>query len=313
MSFGISVGWLFVAYIAALLIELSRLAVRMPYRLAALLGVTIIGLVLHALYLLGRFFPAAAPSIDGGPASGQELLLSGGTSWYDWVLLVAWALAAVYTGLLVRRPESQLGLFVLPLLIMVVALATGLRSLSPLERAAEVAWVWRAVHAVSLLVGTMLLSLGFAVSWMYLFQSFRLKHRHGWWRRLKLPSLEYLQTLGGLCLRLAAFSVAVGVASGVAMNLTRDGEVRWLDGGVTFSAGLLLWLVVASVAQWRLTQRGLGRWTAYLNLASFLVLVVSLLVVIAGSHAGNQPPAAPSSDSPPASLSGPLRWEVAQR
>jgi hypothetical protein len=312
MSSGISVGWLFVAYVAALLIELSRLAFRMPYRLAALLGVIVTGLVLHAAYLLGRFFPAPPPLVEGGNAAGQDLLLSGGTSWYDWILLVAWALAAVYAVLLVRKPESQLGLFVLPLLITLVALATGLRSLSPLERAAEVAWVWRALHAVSLLVGTMLLSLGFAVSWMYLFQAFRLKHRHGRWRRLKLPSLEYLQTLGGLCLRLAAVSVAVGVASGIAMNLTRDGQVRWLDGGVTFSAGLLLWLVIASVAQWRLTQRGLGRWTAYLNLASFLVLVISLLVVIAGSHAGNQPAATPPA-SPPASLSGSPRWEVAQQ
>jgi hypothetical protein len=312
MSSGISVGWLFAAYVAALLIELSRLAFRMPYRLAALLGVTVVGLLLHAAYLFGRFFPATSPPEAGALPAGQDLLLVGGTSWYDWVLLVAWALAAVYAVLLVRKPESQLGLFVLPLLITLVALATGLRSLSPLERAAEVAWVWRAVHAISLLVGTMLLSLGFAVSWMYLFQAFRLKHRHGWWRRLKLPSLEYLQTLGGLCLRLAALSVAIGVASGIAMNLTRDGQVRWLDGGVTFTAGLLLWLVIASFAQWRLTQRGLGRWTAYLNLASFLVLVVSLLVVIAGSHAGNQPPIAPEA-SPPASLSGPPRWEVAQR
>jgi hypothetical protein len=78
------------------------------------------------------------------------------------------------------------------------------------------------------------------------------------------------------------------MVSGVIMNLTRDGRVEWLDRGILFSAGLFVWLVIASAIQWQLSRRGSGDATAWMNILSFLIVAAAIALVLSTPHGGNK-------------------------
>ncbi len=124
-----------------------------------------------------------------------------------------------------------------------------------------------------------------------------------------LPSLEYLQSLGSASLFASASCIALGLVSGVILNLQRGVQAFWLDAGVLFSTGLLVWLAIAFVLQWHLSKRGLERWTAYLNMISFAFMSLALVIVASSPHGRKADatertlPAIPSSGSPDADAS----------
>lgn len=70
------------------------------------------------------------------------------------------------------------------------------------------------IHAVSLLVGTMIISFGLGTGLMYLVQSYRLKHKLKSHRGFRLPSLEYLQWLNRLSLFISFADADGGPALG---------------------------------------------------------------------------------------------------
>ena len=133
-------------------------------------------------------------------------------------------------------------------------------------------------------IGTMLVSLGFAMAIMYLFQEWRLKNKRTNKGVLRLPSLEYLQTLGSYCLLCSAGSIGFGVVSGFIMNLVQDGQVNWTDRGILFSGGLFLWLAIASAIQWYFAKRGRGHFTAWMNILSFVIVAIALYLVVSAPH-----------------------------
>ena len=146
-----------VAYSIVLVLELLRwldgtgrlplpLAVK-PWLSRILLGVAACGLFTHSLYLLDRIFLSASTS------SSIRLV----SSWHDWAIVSAWALACSYIWLLLKRRESLIGLFVLPLLLVLVGLSLAVPS-EPLGDGNS-ATLWRLVHGASMTIGTMLVTL----------------------------------------------------------------------------------------------------------------------------------------------------------
>jgi len=212
--------------------------------------------------------------------------VSGGfsLSWHDWGMLTAWALAIAYMALLLRRSESWIGLFVLPLLLAIIGVAIAVPN-QPINRAST-AVLWRMAHGIAMTLGTMFVALGFAMAIMYLFQEWRLKSKRASSRLIRLPSLEYLQVFGSLCLLCSAASIGFGVVSGVIMNLVQDGQVNWADRGIVFSGGLFLWLAVASAVQWYFSKRGRGNFTAWMNILSFIIVGFALYLVVSAPHGG---------------------------
>lgn len=241
---------------------------------AALIGAASISLFTHTLYLLDRVFLATS-----GTTSTWAI------SWHDWGILSAWTLALAYVWLLIRRSENWIGIFVLPFVLMLIGVAIVL-SPKTLE-SANSATGWRLLHGVAMMVGTMLVSLGFAMAAMYFLKTWRLKNKRSSRSRFQLPSLEYLQSFGKNCLLGSAASIGFGMVSGVIMNLTRDGRVEWLDRGILFSAGLFVWLVIASAIQWQLSRRGSGDATAWMNILSFLIVAAAVALVLSTPHGGN--------------------------
>jgi hypothetical protein len=92
-----------------------------------------------------------------------------------------------------------------------------------------------------------------------------------------------LHTLGRGCLVVSTIAIACGLVSGVVLNFQRNGSVNWLESGIVFSGGLLVWLVIASILEWRASLRA-SSWAAYLNIASFLIVFLALILVFAAPH-----------------------------
>ncbi len=265
-----------VAYALVLCLELGRWVGLSPrgksWLMKLLVTTTAIGLMTHTLYLLDRVFLSAV--------SNQSWRLA--FSWHDWGILCAWALAIAYAWLLLRRSESWIGLFVLPLLLALIGGSISIPS-KPLNHTSS-ASLWGIVHGISMALGTMLVSLGFAMAIMYLIQEWRLKTKRANKGVLRLPSLEYLQTLGSYCLLCSAGSIGFGVVSGVIMNLVQAGQVNWTDRGILFSGGLFLWLAIASAIQWHFAKRGRGHFTAWMNILSFVIVSIALYLVVSAPH-----------------------------
>jgi hypothetical protein len=296
MVTGVSLTCFTLSYAIALGLELSRHAFKVRYRMGLVVGITAVGLLTQLLYLADLAFSQGTAQVAAGGAERDfvRLVLA---SWYDWYLIAAFGVAAIYFGLLLSRSDSMVGSFMLPIVLLLIGMSYLARNTAPFDHKTAVS-LWVVIHGGSLLVGTMLLSLGFAIGLMFLLQAWRLKSHRVSTKWLRLPSLEYLETLGRWCLYTSAVAVLVGLASGVVINLQRNGKVGWTEGGILFSGCLAGWLAFASAIQMRVRGPANGRWTAWLNLASFLALLLAIVFVIWTPHGRNTGESQPNSYDP---------------
>jgi uncharacterized membrane protein len=260
------------SYVVAMLLDLTRSAVTIPGRAVMTIGFTAAGLFAHAVYLIMR--------AAGQNAAAETGLMAG---WYDWALLVAWGLAACFLVLYLRRPDTSVGLFLLPPVLLLVALASLTRSWAPFSRV-EAVGLWRSVHALAMMVGTAAVLMGFIAGLMYLTQAYRLKTKQAGGRRLRLPTLERLQAMNRHSLVVSTTAVAIGLLAGVIMNLNRWGNVAWTEGGVILSLVLLVWLLTASTVEFCYRPARQGRKIVYLTLASFGFLVLAMYGIVSSEH-----------------------------
>ncbi len=277
MLSGITSFCFFASYTVTLILEISRLFFRAPVRLAVMLAFALAGLFAHTVFLWLRV-QAALPS--AAPLS----------SWYDWCLLVAWAVAAIYLCAGIWRPQNTAGMFMLPLVLALIGVAELFRDVAPFPRDTAKT-VWEMVHGTALLAGTIVVMLGFVAGVMYLIQSYRLKHKLPPREGFKLPSLEWLQKENERSLVVSSFLLAIGLVSGIVLNLVKASVVAWSDPVVWTSSVLLLWLVTAVTFNYVYKPARRGRKVAYLVVASFLFLVLVLGIVLWAEHAS--PAAAP--------------------
>ncbi len=137
MLSGISIFCFAASYAVALALEASRLWFRSGVRGALMLGFAGAGLLAHTLFLGYRAATAA-----GAPLSSQ----------FDWYLVAAWIVVAVYLYFTCYHPRTAIGLFILPLVLALI----GVAQFSPKEPfpRTPAAQVWGIVHGVFLLLGT---------------------------------------------------------------------------------------------------------------------------------------------------------------
>ncbi len=252
------------SYGVSLLLEISRLFFRLPVRLVVMLGFAVAGLFAHTLFLWNHAHTASSVPFS---------------SWHSWFLLVAWILAAVYVGLAASRPQASIGIFLLPL-VMVLVIAASFsdpQAVFPRDSALD---VWSMIHGMALLLGTVTAALGFVAGLMYLVQSYRLKHKFPPRAGFRLPSLEWLQSANKQTLYLSAVLVAVGMFSGIVLNLIRSESVPWSDRVVVSSGVLLAWLFGATLFEMLYKPAQQGRKVAYLTVANFVFLAAVLWMVL---------------------------------
>jgi hypothetical protein len=206
----------FTSYAIALGLEISRLFFRMPVRLVVMIGFAAMGVVLHSAYLAHR------------AATGTTPL----SSWHDWHLIASWILAGSYLGLVATRPQANVGVFLLPVVLVLTAVAWAFPPTETFPRAAALR-MWGVAHGLMLLLGTVTVSLGFVAGLMYLVQSWRLKHHVPPQTGLKLPSLEWLQRINKQSLVYSSCFIALGLIAGIILNAVesrgRAAEHPWND------------------------------------------------------------------------------------
>src|SRR6056297_178718 len=111
----ISITCFTASYVIVLVLEVLRLLARIPGRGIAVIAMTILGLFTHTTYLVLR---EASQTVDG------QIVHLG--TWTDWALLMALALAIGFAILHFRRPDTVVGLFFMPPVLALIAMAIGL-------------------------------------------------------------------------------------------------------------------------------------------------------------------------------------------
>lgn len=264
------------SYSVAMALEISRLFLRTRVRNIVAIGFTAAGLLAHTIYLAMR----STPELEQAPPL---------SSWFDWLLLVAWGVAATYLITLVRRPQAAMGIFILPLVLGLIGIAYLFRDVAPFPRdQAQVAWGM--IHGTALLLGVVAVMLGFVAGIMYLVHSYRLKHKLPPRQGLRLPSLEWLQQANKHALIVSSCLLAIGLLSGVVLNLVkRQQGMAWTDPVVWTSAVLFIWLVLVLVFEVLYKPAQQGRKVAYLTVASFvfLGLVLGIVLLVPSQHAAS--------------------------
>ena len=259
------------SYAVALALEVSRLWFRSRFRGAVMLGFGAAGLSAHSIFLVYR-------------ASSEALPLS---SEFDWYLLAAWLLAAIYLYLTLHFPRTAVGLFTLPLVLGLIGVAQRFADRVPFPQT-RASQIWGMIHGSLLLLGTVAVLVGFVAGVMHLVQSYRLKHKLLPTQGFQLPSLEWLEHANSRATVFSALMLALGFASGMLLNLvnrerTNGESLAWTDPVVWSSALLLVWMLAAAVFSLFYKPARQGRKVAYLTVASFLFLVLALGIQLASS------------------------------
>ncbi|MCH2177614.1 MAG: cytochrome c biogenesis protein CcsA [Mariniblastus sp.] len=278
--YGISITCFAASYLVALCLELTRVFFRAPLRKFLITGIILAGFFAHTIYMILQTQMQIA---------GMGLFMG---SWAGWCFGAAWVLIVAYLWIRYRQPETLAGLFVLPMVICLIATGTGLGPdlAFPSTKART---VWNAVHGLSLLVGTATVILGFVFGVMYLLQTRRLKRKLPPYRRIRFPSLEWLQQSSETLLLISMVLLGVGLLSGIVVNLINqkigEGVLPWDDPVIVSSGVLFIWLLIATVFNLYYRPARQGRKVAYLVLASFIFLVVEIGIVLGSGHATREP------------------------
>ena len=265
MESGINMLCFSACYAIALVLEISGLWTRWKWKRLACVAVAAAGVVAHTQYLGQRVVEQPTVPL---------------ASHHDWSLLAAWMLAVIYVGGLFYHPRSSLGVFLLPAVLALSAVAR-FASTEPLA-SSDATRIWSLVHGVFLMLGTVAVLLGFVAGLMYLVQSHRLKHKVAPSEGLRLPSLEWLERVNSRSLGAAALLVGGGFVTGVLSRLAQkeyDSLVPWTDPVVLSLLAMLGWLVVAEVFRLIYPAARQGRKVAYLTIAAFVFLLFVLATV----------------------------------
>lgn len=271
----ISITCVFTSYLVVLVLELLRLFGRIPGRGLFVIGMMSIGLFTHICYLMLR-----ATALEGVEGQGQEVGFL--ATWSDWSLLLALGMAIAFFVLYLRRPDTIISFFFVPAVMGLLGLAIALADRPPFSRT-EAVEVWRSVHAIAMMAGSIAVLVGFLAGIMYLIQSRRLKQKRAG-SSFRLPTLESLGRLNRRCLVGSTIAVGIGLIAGVVMNLNRWGNVGWTDRGVLLSTLLLVWLLGATGVEYFYAPASRGRKAIYLTLASGGFLVLAMIGVLTTSH-----------------------------
>jgi len=264
----ISITCFAASYLVVFAIELLRVYVpRSKVRSTIKIGFAVAGFFAHTVFL---WYHTNLSFDQSGVWLG---------SWFGWSLAGAWLLAAAYLWLTFQKFNSNIGLFLLPVVLGLIGWGTWIGTESQFTPDREKS-IWAMVHGISLLVGTVVVALGFVFGVMYLIHARRLKSKNvSASARFRLPSLEWLQLNTERSLLVSACCFGLGLLSGVASNLTGPTEglkIPWLNPVIWTYAALFLWLVFASVGSKFYQPSRNGRKVALMVLVTFLFLVIEL-------------------------------------
>jgi len=280
---GISLVCFVASYAVALALEASRPLFRSALRGMLLVGFAAAGLLAHSLFLGWR--AVTEPAV---PLSSP----------FDWYLLAAWLLAAGYLWLTLANPRTPVGLFLLPVILLLVG-AAQLSSRAPFPQN-PATQAWGVIHGIFNLAASVSVALGAVAGLMWLIQAGRLARKRAPLQGFRMPSLERLAAITARSPGIAAWTAAAGFASGMVLNAVNKQRglletVPWTDPVVLRMGALVVWLIVADALAYAVRRRpDGGRLTAWLALVSLGVLTASILWGLFGATRHGVPPTRPA-------------------
>ena len=269
------------SYAVALVLEVSRVFFQAKFRQPIRIGFIAAGLFAHFVYLV----------IQNRLEFNASGIWMG--SWFSWCLAAAWLLAAAYLWISVRQSQSVIGLFLLPLVLVLIFIAYQFdhEGRFSIHHARS---VWNMIHGSSLLLGTTVVVLGFVFGVVYLVQARRLKTKSIPSKFFRLPSLEWLQANCERSLVISAVLLGVGLLSGITINLINspldenglpNGTIAWSSPVVWSSSILFGWMLVSLIANLFYRPTRQGRKVAYIVVTCALFLMLELGIVWWSGHA----------------------------
>lgn len=267
------------SYLVAFAMELTRLWGKSRISRFVMIGFGAAGFVAHTFYLLNRSQQTHLPP-----------LLS---STHDWMLVLAWLLVLLYLFLAFMQKELAVGVFALPVVLLLVGSTYFLSHESNTAIGVEKARrAWGMLHASLLVFGMGCVASGLVSGVMYLIQHRRLRTRHAEHEGLKMPSLAKLAAANRWSVMLSFLLLTLGFGSGVFLTVKPPGgetSVALTDPAVIISGAV--WILLAAIFVWLMFHRGsAGKQVAWLTICScgFLLLTVVGLQVITGSIHGEK-------------------------
>ena len=255
-------------YALAWVLAALQVAFRSATRGGIIPALVLLGLIAHTVFLTFRAITATAAPLS---------------SPFDWNLLAAWAVVVAYLYLSWYHRNASLGLFLLPIALALIGLA-HFADHEPFARSAA-GQVWGMIHGILWLLGAVAVLIGFVAGVMYLLQSYRLKHKSTAAARVRLPSLEWLERINSRAIVVSVLMVGAGFLSGIILNVVlrerKLEDLPWSDPVVWRSALMFGWLLAAAVFSAVYRPARSGRKVAYLTVASFAFLAMSLAIRVA--------------------------------
>lgn len=251
------------SYVVALGLEGVRLLKQNSLNRVVMMAFALAGLVAHSAYLVIR-----------SQKSGLPPLLS---SSHDWMLVLAWITVLFYLVLTAVDRNLLVGLFLLPLVLVLIGSAYFVSD-SP-NTLMDAQPQWKMLHASLLVLGIAGVIMGIVLSMMYLFQHYRLKNKHSMKPGLKLPNLERLARLNWWAVVLSVPLLTLGMATGVGLGwYSRQGETPLTFRDPVVLGNGLAWLVMIVFFGWLLTtKRPTGKQIAWLTVWASGFLLVTLI------------------------------------
>jgi ABC-type uncharacterized transport system permease subunit len=266
----VSVFCFLASYVVALALEGVRLLKQTTINRLIMIGFALAGLGAHTIYLVIR-----------SQKSGLPPLLS---SSHDWMLVLAWITVLFYLVLTAVDRNLLVGLFLLPVVLVLIGSAYFMSD-SP-NRLMEAEPQWKMLHATLLVFGIAGVIMGIVLSMMYLFHHSRLKHKQTMKPGLKLPNLERLARLNWWAVVLSVPLLTLGMATGVGLGWhSRQGGTPISFRDPVIVGNSVAWLVMIVFFGWLLTtKRPTGKQVAWLTVWSsgFLLVTLIALQVLSG-------------------------------
>ncbi len=221
------------------------------------------GLVAHSLYLW-----AWQPSI----------------AWqFGWLLVLSWFLAVFSVYERSHRGRVSWSMFLLPMVLGMVGVATligppdsGGGEIPKLFTVANLNF-WNRLHGILLLAASVVLSVSFIGSLMYLIRASQLKSKLAPGRGLLPFTLEGLETMNKRLIAVAFPLLSAGLGVGVGIMFAHAAELDGISDPRVLGA-LGLWLVFGVLLGLRYGTRFRGSIMAWMTIGVWILLVVCLVL-----------------------------------
>jgi ABC-type uncharacterized transport system permease subunit len=254
------------SYAVALAVELLRLF--LPHRALrwTALAFAGAGLAAHTIYVLVHPLP---------------LQTSFGS-----LIFLAWILAVFCVYGTIHHRRLAWGLFVLPVVLILVALAWAFpegRAAEPTQpqgvlSSLEGKQFWPIFHGALMLLAAVGVSVAFVASVMYLVQVHRLRAKHAPGKGPALWSLERLETMNRRAIIVAFPLLTCGLLVAAVQMLQMPEGGQGLENAKVLSTAAL-WFVFAILLYLRYGVHARGRQVAFWTIAAFSLMLVALIAV----------------------------------